>query len=296
MTSPKRHHHIPVSYQLLFSDDNSSSLWYLNKSAGSVLSGKQSPRNFCVKNKLYTLSNLINDELEEDTSIENPILSTIDGNFKNAVSRMISCKDICNFDCEPILKFIAFLMPRQPEMLDKVKRNLELKLFRTTIDIIKNNPDLNREDLSKGLDLENISENDIPAHSGTKNVSLLNMINHATKEKTAIDYCGVVCFFSDSIPYVLSDRPILISESGFPGLCDGWKNIFALVPISKSICVGLSHSREAPRRIALDRQLVNAINIALYQHANQWIMGGDKNYLDILSKDVSTLKTITDNT
>lgn len=286
---PNRNHYIPASYQRLFSTSSEEDLWYFDKLQGKLIESRRIPKKFCRKNGLYTLDDLSSQGGAEVTHIEDPILSVIDGKFNNAIKYLRDGGGINDVDIEDLLNFIAFLGLRHPISLGNTKREIEKYLFLQLIEVTKNDPGLTREAKSRGIDLGSISENDIPMHTGSKNASLYYMLLKAESELSAIKSCGLIFLYTDDSHFVLCDYPLLISESGFPGLCSNWEEVRVVIPLCSNICLGLTDREGARRKVKIEYPVVNAINIALYQHAKQWVMGDNKHYLELLKSQVEDL-------
>lgn len=281
---PKNHHYIPQSYQLLFSKKGSDKVCLYDKKTSKFIE-EQNPRNFCAENFLYSLSGVAENELSSSTHIENPLLSSIDGLFVREVKKIISeSTDKTNVSIFNMARFFGYLSCRHPLIISEYEEKLNKSLIRGLIEHAKSKTELIIKAKESDIDLENLQEFEGLEFSGTRNFSLLKMLEQAEKNSEHIhDSMGWKFLLAKASEFILSDNPFIVFSEEFE-----LKNLFKnsecyriIIPLSKELCVALSPIKEPISHEYLGAEEVLVLNGLIFENAVRWVIGSSKTVLNI---------------
>jgi len=140
---------------MLFSDGDSEKLYFYDKNMSKHI-GPAGPRNFCSENYLYSLTGSIAGNFDKPTHIENPVLSTIDGNFVSEVTKLISKNpnktDVSIYN---LARFFGFLSSRHPELIYDFEERFNAGLVEKVVEFSRTCPKSIARAKESKLDLYN---------------------------------------------------------------------------------------------------------------------------------------------
>ncbi|HAR44085.1 MAG TPA: hypothetical protein DCS07_15875 [Bdellovibrionales bacterium] len=282
MSKPKNHHYIPQSYQELFSSLESGKLFFYDKDSERII-GPAFPRNFCAENHLYSLTENASKEVEDTTSIENPILSTVDGEFVAEVKKLISdTTDKHDVSLFKIARFLGFLPNRHPSLISEYEKKLNQSLMTFILDYARSNPKPIKVAKYLGIDLDDSKAFEMLYFSESRNFSLLQMIDAAQDVAEAIhDKMQWKFIYATSGEFILSDNPFVVLDSRelLGEVFDGSDRFHIYIPLSKELCVALSSDQGRNSGEFIDSAKVDLINNKVYCRALKWIIGSSERSL-----------------
>lgn len=276
MSEPVKHHYVPSSYQELFRDRETKELYRLDKNTGR--SERSNPKSVLYEPHLYTLENP--PEGTSRTTIENPLLSKLDGQFKTAIDKI--SENTQTLDKDTLAICIAFLRCRTPEFIqqfgvfasdEKLRElynhilssqshtqgaaNLDISL--TTFESFKES--VNGITLSAGNDYN---------LAGFIVCSILQADDWLNKRWTLL--------VSKSEQFITSDKPVSAVEEFSEDEQLYRKHYF--VPLSSRFCVKIEEDiGELNTRVVSDDE-ASFINMAVAYCANKLIIGRSQQILD----------------
>lgn len=284
MNNPKNHHYIPQSYQLLFSENDSGKLCLYDKENSKFIEG-QSPRNFCAENFLYSLSGVAEKELSSSTYIENPFLSTIDGQFVEEVKKIVSENiDKTNVSTFNMARFFGYLSCRHPLVISEYEENLNKSIIQGLVEHAKSKPEFIMKAKELEIDLDNPQAFEGLEFSETRNFSLMKMLEQSEKNAEHIhESMGWKFLFAKQSEFILSDSPFIVFSEDFE-LNNLFKNsqfYRILIPLSKEVCVAFSPTKKPISHEYLGAEEVLVLNRLIFENAVRWIIGSSKKVLNV---------------
>lgn len=278
MSNPKNHHYIPQSYQLLFSLDGKN-LFYLDKKDSRIL-GPAGPRNFCSENFLYSLTGEAAKEFESPTFIENPMLSTIDGSFAAEVGKLISDNpDKTDVSFYNLSRFFGFLSARHPSLINEFQDGFDRALIGEILKQAKGNEVAKEKAQEMGLDLNDDSLFEGLSSSGSRNMTLVKMIENAQDNAGHIhDSMGWLFLYSFEADVLLCDQPFIIKDDPIiiDQLFSGEDDYIILIPLSRQLCLALSSIKSDIKHTYINSSQAMAINNLIINNAEKWVIGPTK--------------------
>ncbi|WP_447828963.1 DUF4238 domain-containing protein [Aeromonas hydrophila] len=278
MSTPKNHHYIPQSYQLLFSLDGKN-LFYMDKKSSRIV-GPAGPRNFCSESLLYSLTGETSKEFDSPTFIENPILSTIDGTFATEVGKLISDDpDKTDISLYNLSRFFGFLSARYPNLINEFQDGFDRALIGEILKHARGNEVAKKKAQDMGLDLNDDSLFEGLSFSESRNITLVKMIENAEENAACIhDSMGWLFLYSFETdvllcdhPFIIKDEPIVIDKL----LSHGDKYII-LIPLSRQLCLVLSSVKSDIKHTYINSSQAMAINDLIINNAERWVIGPTK--------------------
>lgn len=282
MSNPKKHHYVPQSYQLLFSLNDNGDLFYYDKKSLEFI-GPVSPRGFCVQKHLYSLTGNAAKLTDVPTLIENPMLSTIDGEFVDEVKKLISGNsDKANVRLYNMARFFGFLAERKPEFIQDFEERSNKELFLRVLEYAKSKPDAVAKAENMGIDLNNKDAFKLVKMSESRNMSLVKMIEKAEEIAELIhDSLGWMFLYAYEKDFILSDTPfVVLSEAiELKGVLEKQDKFFILIPLSRQLCVVFSSIKKNIDHRYLSHHQTGILNDLVFQNAERWVMGSSENIL-----------------
>lgn len=278
MSNPKNHHYIPQSYQLLFSIDGKS-LYYFDKKESKVL-GPSGPRNFCSENFLYSLAGETAKKTGTPTLIENPILSTIDGDFASEVKKLISDNpDKTDVSLYNLSRFFGFLLARHPSLIDKCQSDLDDAFIKEALKYARNDDLEKKKHQKMELDLNDESQFEGLSFSESRNIALGKMIENAQGNAKFIhDSMGWLFLYSSEAEFLLCDTPLILKDKPIEigELISASDEFIALIPLSRQLCLALSLGGKDIKHAFIKADHVEKINSLVIENAERWIISSTK--------------------
>ncbi|MFM5560139.1 DUF4238 domain-containing protein [Aeromonas rivipollensis] len=278
MSTPKNHHYIPQSYQLLFSLDGKN-LFYMDKKSSRIV-GPAGSRNFCSESLLYSLTGEMSKEFDSPTLIENPILSTIDGTFATEVGKLISDDpDKNDISLYNLSRFFGFLSARHPNLINEFQGGFDRALIGEILKHARGNEVAKKKAQDMGLDLNDDSLFEGVSFSESRNITLVKMIEDAEENAACIhDSMGWLFLYSFEADVLLCDHPFIIKDEPIviDNLLSHGDKYIILIPLSRQLCLALSSVKSDIKHTYINSSQAMAINDLIINNAERWVIGPTK--------------------
>ncbi|WP_299586814.1 DUF4238 domain-containing protein [uncultured Microbulbifer sp.] len=284
MNNPKKHHYIPKSYQLLFSLDDKNLFYFDKENPKSRPIGPAGPKSFCVEGYLYSLTGEAAKTADSTTTIENPILSTIDGRFSDEVKKLISSNtdksDVCLY---ALASFLGFLSARHPVTIKNYQSDFDEAIIRHALERVRQDERSWVMAEEMGLDLSDDSQFVDLSFSESRNISLLKMVENAKNNAEYIhDSMRWLFMYSLEEDLLLCDNPFIMKNEPIEigGLFNKNDGFLALVPLSRQLCLALSPKKRDIDYLYMKKKHVEEVNSLLMGNAKRWVISSSREGLE----------------
>lgn len=294
MSTPKRHHFLPIFYLKNFCENEF--FWVYDREKNEYR--KQTPNNTATQKKYYSF---IGCDGKEHNEIENKVLSDIETETKPIIDKINNRKIINLYEKMILTIFITFLHLRGPgfekEMNDifekfiKIYAKFTFSTEENTKKIIKRLEGNNKQKKlspKKLIDFVNKENYKVKAHR----VFSLKMMYELAQELPIyfIQMDWQFCYSPKTSLFVTSDTPFVLippndykkCELGRLGMLScGTKKI---VPLTQKVCLVLSDKGEKVEKINISSKKVRELNFHIAKNCDNLLISRDKSLLEELVK------------
>ncbi|NWF15668.1 DUF4238 domain-containing protein [Pseudomonas reactans] len=283
MNEPKRHHYVPSSYQELFRNQETNELYRLDKVTGK--STRHNPDNKLFKNHLYTLENPPADV--HRTYIEKPLLSKLDGRFKDAIVKMTN--DIGNIDKSTLAVCVSFLRNRTPSRIQEFGEHASQNKLIEIYEHIKSSPEEIEKAKLNGCNLTTFEDFKVSLQgitvSAGKDYNLQGFLLSSSLQSADFFEMQWTLLISNSKSFITSDKPVTAVEECDEDNCK--TSQYYLIPLSSKFCIKIYFFEGSLDIHEVEEDEVDEINKAIAFCAESLIVGPSEQDLHRIFKEIA---------
>jgi hypothetical protein len=281
VSNPKRHHFLPESYLLKFSQDGF--VWVFDREQSEYR--RQQPRNTAVIGNFYTV---INTKEQKDYGIEQ-FLAGIEGKTAPTISKLDAGESIAPEDRIDLAVFIALLLTRTPkfereitEIADRFHKIVAKEMIRdveSAAELLRqsgNNGSVTPESMLEFVQKEKFRM------VGNRNIAVRTMLDQTekiAKEIVFMDWCVV---HSDGPGFVTTDSPLgfIVSDdlkrSGEPVLGLASPKITKVIPLTHQTALLMGQYGARLGHFSISDFQTRELNNAVVKECERFVIGRDK--------------------
>ena len=296
MSTPKRHHYLPIFYLEKFSKNNILSVFDRELNAYR----ERPPISTAVKKHYYTIKD---DEGNKNVEIEK-FLSQIEGDAKPIIAKLEKNENISEEDKERLSVFISFLINRVPDFEKSTNKFVE-KIVEMTGNMMfcdekrtKSVIDQYEQETGKKMDIS--PEELFEFHKDGdfkyiihRNFSLEMMRNTSLEIAHYFKQMNWILFHAPHITsFITTDNPFALippdnHKNSIYGTGIATPGAKKIVPLTQSLCLMMLDHGTLTKHKDIDRKLVKEINIKIAWFADRFVIGRDE---ALVKRIVKTIK------